>query len=91
MSWVGFEPTASVFERAKIFHALDSAAIVIGALSGTLLNLSVLMQHIETRTTESVRAWYSADIGDGFLQVDRYDGPKEPNRNITIISETGKE
>jgi hypothetical protein len=29
MPWVGFEPTISVFERAKIFQALDRTAIVI--------------------------------------------------------------
>jgi hypothetical protein len=28
--WVGFEPTIPVFERAKIVHALDRAATVIG-------------------------------------------------------------
>jgi hypothetical protein len=32
MSGVGFEPTIPVFERAKIFHALDSAATVIGPI-----------------------------------------------------------
>jgi hypothetical protein len=30
MLWVGFEPTIPVFERAKTFHTLDRAAIVIG-------------------------------------------------------------
>jgi hypothetical protein len=30
MSRVGFESTIPVFERAKIFHALDRAATVIG-------------------------------------------------------------
>jgi hypothetical protein len=30
MPRVGFEPTNPVFERAKIFHALDRAATVIG-------------------------------------------------------------
>jgi hypothetical protein len=30
MPWVGFELTIPVFERAKTFHALDRAAIVIG-------------------------------------------------------------
>jgi hypothetical protein len=29
---VEFEPTTPVFERAKILHALDSAAIVIGTI-----------------------------------------------------------
>jgi hypothetical protein len=30
MSQVGFEHMTPVFERAKTFHALDRAAIVIG-------------------------------------------------------------
>jgi hypothetical protein len=30
MPRVGFEPTIPVFEREKIFHALDRAATVIG-------------------------------------------------------------
>jgi hypothetical protein len=30
MSWVGFEHTIPAFEQAKTFHALDSAATVIG-------------------------------------------------------------
>jgi hypothetical protein len=30
MPWVGFEPTIPAFEPAKILHALDRAAIVIG-------------------------------------------------------------
>jgi hypothetical protein len=30
MLWVGFEPTIPAFERAKIGHALDGAATVIG-------------------------------------------------------------
>jgi hypothetical protein len=29
MSWVGFELTIPAFERVKIVHALDGAAIVI--------------------------------------------------------------
>jgi hypothetical protein len=32
MPRVGFEPTIPVFERAKIFHALDRAATMIGKL-----------------------------------------------------------
>jgi hypothetical protein len=31
MTWVGFEPTISAFERAKTVHDLDHAVIVIGA------------------------------------------------------------
>jgi hypothetical protein len=30
MPQVGFEPTITVFERAKTFHSLDSAVTVIG-------------------------------------------------------------
>jgi hypothetical protein len=30
MSWVGFEPTIPVFQRAKTVHALDRAVTVIG-------------------------------------------------------------
>jgi hypothetical protein len=30
MAWVAFEPTISVFERAKMVHALDLAATGIG-------------------------------------------------------------
>jgi hypothetical protein len=32
MHRVGFEPTIPVFELAKTFHALDSAASVIGSI-----------------------------------------------------------
>jgi hypothetical protein len=32
MSYVGFEPTISVSERAKTVHALDSSATVTGSL-----------------------------------------------------------
>jgi hypothetical protein len=35
MPRVGFEPTIPVFERAKKFHALDGAAIVIGLIYHT--------------------------------------------------------
>jgi hypothetical protein len=37
---MGIEPTIPVFERAKIFHALDGAATVIGYL--TVLRVSTL-------------------------------------------------
>jgi hypothetical protein len=33
---VGFEPTISVFERAKILHALDCASAVIGVSRPTV-------------------------------------------------------
>jgi hypothetical protein len=34
MPWMGFEPTIPLFERAKIVHALDHAATVIGLTIG---------------------------------------------------------
>jgi hypothetical protein len=37
MHCVEFEPTNPVFERAKIFHALDRAANVIGSNQGLRL------------------------------------------------------
>jgi hypothetical protein len=36
---VGFEPTIPAFEQAKIFHALDRAATVIGFLSTIILKV----------------------------------------------------
>jgi hypothetical protein len=39
MPWVGFEPTIPVFERAKTFHALDGAAIVIGKQTSRYKNM----------------------------------------------------
>jgi hypothetical protein len=35
MPQVGFEPTNSVFERAKTVHALDRAATVLGTTTTT--------------------------------------------------------
>jgi hypothetical protein len=35
MPQVGLEPTIPIFERAKIVHALDSAATVIGSFMWT--------------------------------------------------------
>jgi hypothetical protein len=43
MTWVRFEPTISVFERAKTVHALDCAVTVIGIVVLYLyINLSTL-------------------------------------------------
>jgi hypothetical protein len=48
--WVGFEPTISVFERAKTVHALDCTATVIGPwLHWKQLNNRFLL-HFYTRT-----------------------------------------
>jgi hypothetical protein len=33
MPWVGFEPTITVFERAKTVYALDRGAIVIALIN----------------------------------------------------------
>jgi uncharacterized membrane protein len=40
MPRVGFEPTTPAFERAKIVHALDRAATVIGVDLVTYLQIS---------------------------------------------------
>jgi hypothetical protein len=47
MPRVGFEPTITVFERAKTFHALDGAATVIG-----------LVYIKNYKHTDSVKLWY---------------------------------
>jgi hypothetical protein len=39
MAQVGFEPTISVFERAKTFHALDGATTEIGCTGYTASDL----------------------------------------------------
>jgi hypothetical protein len=41
MLWVGLEPTIPVFERTKIFHALDCAATVIGIYQYKSKNIPV--------------------------------------------------
>jgi hypothetical protein len=37
MPQIGFEPTIPIFERAKIFLALDSATTVIGLNSDSIV------------------------------------------------------
>jgi hypothetical protein len=46
---VGFEPTISVFERVKKFHALDRAATVIGdeMTSSLILFINNLLKLVE--------------------------------------------
>jgi hypothetical protein len=45
ITWVGFEPTIPVFERAKTYHALNLAATMISELRTTgLLTLSFNLQ-----------------------------------------------
>jgi hypothetical protein len=39
MSWVGFEPTIPVFQRAKTVHALDRAATVIASSHCTMFKI----------------------------------------------------
>jgi hypothetical protein len=39
MPWVGFELTIPVFERAKMVHALDRAATVIGVNFNLVLQM----------------------------------------------------
>jgi hypothetical protein len=45
MFWVGFEPTTQVFEWAKIFHALDSAATVGGVEGITISNFTLMFSY----------------------------------------------
>jgi hypothetical protein len=56
MPWVGFEPTIPVFERAKIFDALELAAAVIGQCSvsklksvNTVDGLAIFAQEINKK------------------------------------------
>jgi hypothetical protein len=46
MPWVGFEPTIPVFVRAKIFHALDRPATVIGPPPCTFCYIAQYVQKI---------------------------------------------
>jgi hypothetical protein len=45
MTWVGFEPTITASERAKIVHALDRATTVTGT-DGYLIKLITLYNYI---------------------------------------------
>jgi hypothetical protein len=54
MPWAGFEPTITVFERAKTVHALDGASTVIGICYTTqrkIPDASNLHSHGNTRTS----------------------------------------
>jgi hypothetical protein len=44
MSWVGFEPTITVPERAKAVHALDRSATLTGRHNLTFIYLSMALQ-----------------------------------------------
>jgi hypothetical protein len=44
MPQVGFEPTIPVFERAKIVHALNGAATVIGTTTIQNLKITTLIR-----------------------------------------------
>jgi hypothetical protein len=46
MPWVGFEPITPASEKAKIFHALDSAATVIGYFVIKPYILKILGLHV---------------------------------------------
>jgi hypothetical protein len=48
MPRVGFEPTIPVFERAKMVHALDRAAAVIGTFTFTFTFTYTLSFHLYT-------------------------------------------
>jgi hypothetical protein len=47
---VGFKPTIPVFEWAKMVHALDRAAIVIG-----IIIISIIITTITIITTNKIR------------------------------------
>jgi hypothetical protein len=49
MLQVGFEPTISVFERAKTVHALDCVATGIGAEFTTSSNISNIFSGINMK------------------------------------------
>jgi hypothetical protein len=48
MSWAGFEPMNPVFERAKMVHALDRAATVIGPQNIYKKQISVFIKYQNT-------------------------------------------
>jgi hypothetical protein len=56
MPWVGFEPTIPVLERAKTFHALDSADTVIGNIVHwcIIIYLTILSDYIPCMTRRFV-------------------------------------
>jgi hypothetical protein len=56
MPGVGFETTIPVFERAKIFHTLDGAAVVIGPSFVNSHNISEGMR-IVTGRCHSTDSW----------------------------------
>jgi hypothetical protein len=58
MPRVGFDPTIPVFERAKAFHALDHAAVVIGFLlveSVKYIKTLILLSKLCTEVTVTFR------------------------------------
>jgi hypothetical protein len=50
MPRVGFETTIPVFKRAKIFHALDRGAAMIGQLAPSELKSEVMINYIPPPT-----------------------------------------
>jgi hypothetical protein len=53
MPWMGFESTNLTFERAKTFHALDRAAMVIGCFGINFTNyVTCLATHMLWSSTE---------------------------------------
>jgi hypothetical protein len=52
---VGFEPTIPVFDRAKIFHASDRAATVIG--SGGYSSYEMRKNEVRCFDDEAKRKW----------------------------------
>jgi hypothetical protein len=52
MPWVGFETTIPEFERAKIFHGLDRAAIVNGMVRYSAVKWSYILKVYFKRSAE---------------------------------------
>jgi hypothetical protein len=46
MPRLGFEPTISVFERAKTVHSLDRSATVIGMTAVTIYKIEVKSENV---------------------------------------------
>jgi hypothetical protein len=62
MPWAGFESTISVFERTRIFHALDREVTVIGFRTISAFHLSRLFTDICNSSSElNIIAWPSAN------------------------------
>jgi hypothetical protein len=72
MSWLGFEPTIPVFERAKMIHALDRAATVIGIsslLPSYILHSTLLSETPNLCYSRSARDQFRTNIKNSILFI----------------------